>query len=243
MTLVQLAATAHCQLWRADLDSAPTPAAVACLSDDEWERARRFVFARDRHRFVAAHAALRSTLAQQTGIPGALLDFTLGAFGKPVLVEPAGLHFNLSHSQSVALIAISDGAEIGVDVELLRPMPDAAALAADHFTAAEQRALASLPPERRDRAFLVCWTRKEACLKAVGTGLGIDTRSFEAGLDEDADAREVRLPLEGRVARLALHAFDGGEGVVCAIARVLEYDAMAPAVAPHPVFQDNETYA
>ena len=93
----------------------------------------------------------------------------------------------------------------------------------------------------RDRAFLACWTRKEACLKAVGTGLGIDTRSFEAGLEEDA--REVRLPLEGRVARLALHAFDGGEGVVCAIARVLEYDAMAPAVAPHPVFQDNETYA
>ena len=76
MTLVQLPAAAHCQLWRADLDSAPTPAAVACLSDDEWERARRFVFARDRHRFVAAHAALRSTLAQQTGIPGALLDFS-----------------------------------------------------------------------------------------------------------------------------------------------------------------------
>lgn len=241
MTLVQLPASSHCQLWRADLDSAPTPAAVACLSDDEWERARRFVFARDRHRFVAAHAALRSTLAQQTGIPGALLDFTLGAFGKPVLIEPAGLHFNLSHSQSVALIAISDGAEIGVDVELLRPMPDAAALAADYFTAAEQRALASLPAEQRDRAFLVGWTCKEACLKAVGTGLGIDTRSFEAGLEEDA--REVRLPLDGRMARLALHSFDGGEGVVCAIARVLESDAAAPAVAPRPVLQDNETFA
>lgn len=241
MTLVQLPARSHCQLWRADLDSAPTPAAVACLSDDEWERARRFVFARDRHRFVAAHAALRSTLAQQTGIPGALLDFTLGAFGKPLLIEPVGLHFNLSHSQSVALIAISNGAEIGVDVELLRPMPDAAALAADYFTAAEQRALASLPSEQRDRAFLVGWTRKEACLKAVGTGLGIDTRSFEAGLEEDA--REVRLPLDGRMARLALHSFDGGEGVVCAIARVLETDAGAPAVAPRPVLQDNETYA
>jgi 4'-phosphopantetheinyl transferase len=241
MTLVQLPAASHCQLWRADLDSAPTPAAVACLSDDEWERARRFVFARDRHRFVAAHAALRSTLAQRTGLPGALLDFTLGAFGKPVLVEPAGLHFNLSHSQSVALIAISDSAEIGVDVELLRPMPDAAALAAHHFTAAEQRALASLPPERRDRAFLACWTRKEACLKAVGTGLGIDTRSFEAGLEEDA--REVRLPLEGRVARLALRSFDSGEGVVCAIARMPESELAADALAPRPVRQDNESYA
>lgn len=241
MSLVQLPATPHCQLWRADLDSAPTPDAVACLSDDEWERAGRFVFARDRHRFVAAHAMLRSTLAGHTGVPGALLDFTLGAFGKPTLTDPAGVHFNLSHSQSVALIAISEHAEIGVDVELLRPMPDADALAADYFTATEQRALASLPPDQRDRAFLVCWTRKEACLKAVGMGLGLDTRSFDAGLDEDD--REVRMPLEGRVARLALRSFDGGEGVVCAIARVLAHDDAVEAVAPRPAFQDNESYA
>ncbi len=98
-----------------------------------------------------------------------------------------------------------------------------------------------MPSEQRDRAFLVGWTRKEACLKAVGTGLGIDTRSFEAGLEEDA--RRSPAALDGRMARLALHSFDGGEGVVCAIARVLETDAGAPAVAPRPVLQDNETYA
>ena len=240
MSLVQLPSTSHCQLWCADLDSAPMQEAVACLSDDEWARARRFVFARDRHRFVAAHAALRSTLSQQTGIPGALLEFTLGAFGKPALTEPANVHFNLSHSQSVALIATSEGAEIGVDVELLRPMPDADALAATYFTAAEQRALAAVPPQRRERAFLVCWTRKEACLKATGMGLGVDTRSFEAGLDEDA--REVRIPLDGTVARLALRSFDGGEGVVCAIARMLESDVVE-VDAPRLTSQDNEFYA
>lgn len=242
MSIVQLPATTQGRLWRIDLDSTPAPAAAASLSDDEWERASRFVFARDRHRFVAAHAALRALLSLHTGIPGALLDFTPGAFGKPALAEPAGVRFNLSHSQAVGLIAISDEAEIGVDIELMRPMPDAEDLARAHLTEAERRALAALAPARRDRAFLACWTRKEACLKAVGTGLGIDTRSFEAGLLED-DAREVRIPLENGMARLSLRSFDGGEGVVCAIARMLESDTAVEAAAPRPTFQDNESYA
>ncbi|MES1265769.1 MAG: hypothetical protein ABUU24_08990, partial [Variovorax sp.] len=75
MSIVQLPTTTQGRLWRIDLDSAPAPAAAATLSDDEWARASRFVFARDRHRFVAAHAALRGLLSLHTGIPGALLDF------------------------------------------------------------------------------------------------------------------------------------------------------------------------
>ena len=107
MSIVQIPSVAHCQLWRVDLDVVPGPEAAACLSNEEWERAHRFVFARDRHRYVAAHSALRSTLSAHTGIAGAFLDFTHGAFGKPTLIEPAGVRFNLSHSQSVGLIAIS----------------------------------------------------------------------------------------------------------------------------------------
>lgn len=239
MSMLHLPSTAHgLLLWRVDLDTAPTPADAACLSDDEWERARRFVFARDRHRFIAAHAALRGLLSMHTGIPGAMLDFRAGAFGKPALAEPTDVHFNLSHSQAVALIAISDKAEIGVDLELLRPMPDADTLACAHFTDAERLALAALPPERRDRAFLVCWTRKEACLKATGLGLSIDTRSFEVGLDP-LQTREVLIPVEDGLARLALASFDGGEGLVCAAARMLAVDAIEPT---HPPFQELELY-
>jgi 4'-phosphopantetheinyl transferase len=237
MSIVQIPSVAHCQLWRVDLDVVPGPEAAACLSDEEWERAHRFVFARDRQRFVAAHSALRCALAAHTGIPGAFLDFTQGAFGKPRLVEPVGVRFNLSHSQSVGLIAISTDSEVGVDVELLRHMPDAAALADSYFTEAEQRALQAVSPDERDRAFLRCWTRKEACLKATGMGLGADTRGFEVGLA--GDAREVQIAGDGSLARLALSSFDGGLGVLCAVARVVAIEA----IAPRPMMQESELYA
>ena len=237
MSIVQIPSVAHCQLWRVDLDVVPGPEAAACLSNEECERAHRFVFARDRHRYVAAHSALRSTLSAHTGIAGAFLDFTHGAFGKPTLIEPAGVRFNLSHSQSVGLIAISTDAEVGVDVELLRHMPDAEALADIHFTETERCALEELRPDERDRAFLRCWTRKEACLKATGMGLSADTRSFEVGLA--GDSREVQIASDGSLVRLALSSFDGGQGVVCAIARVVAIEA----IAPRPMMQESELYA
>ena len=230
MTTVQLPASMHCRLWQVDLDATPAPQAVACLSEAEWERARRFVFKRDRNRFIAAHAALRETLSTQCGIPASMLEFAVGPFGKPSLVEHDGLHFNLSHSQSLALIAVCDDAEVGADVELLRPMPDAEALAETYFTPAERRALAALAPEARDRAFLCCWTRKEACLKATGIGLSVDTRSFEVGVSPDA--REVAIDTADGRARLALSSFHDVQGALCAVARVLAREAAAAASLP-----------
>jgi len=240
MSIAALAPVAHCSLWRVDLDATPSAEAAACLSDEEWARAQRFVFARDRRRFVAAHAALRSALAAHTGMPGGFLDFKAGPFGKPALVEPAEVRFNLSHSASVALIAIGADTEIGVDVELVRPMADAPALAEAHFTEAERHALAHVAPEERDRAFLRGWTRKEACLKAAGVGLGLDTRTFDVGLD--AGEREVRIELDDGTMRLTLASFDGGPGVVCAVARVLSTEART-AMRTAPAAQENELFA
>ena len=241
MSIEPIPSVSRCKLWRVDLDAVAAPEAAACLSNEEWERAHRFVFARDRHRFIAAHAALRSTLSASTGIPGAFLDFTLGANGKPALVDPPDVHFNLSHSQSVGLIAIGGKDQIGVDVEVLRHMSDVDAMAAAYFTPAEQQALEAAPPGERDRAFLRCWTRKEACLKAVGTGLGgIDTRSFEAGLG--GDPREVRIYSDDMPVCLELVSFDGGPGIVCALARVVATET-ASVAAPHPVAHQRELCA
>ncbi len=239
MSIVQLPSVARCRLWRVDLDAAPPADAAACLSEEEWERARRFVFARDRKRFVAAHAALRSVLSAETGIPGAYLDFSTGAFGKPALVEPYGVRFNMSHSESVGLIAVGEDADIGVDLEVLRSMPDAQSLAATYFTHAERQALDALAPAERDRAFLGCWTRKEACLKATGMGLSVDTRSFEAGVGSDSEELEIRIADGDTLVRLALSSFDGGGGIVCAVARVLSFEA----VAARPRLQESELYA
>ncbi|MBU2407544.1 MAG: 4'-phosphopantetheinyl transferase superfamily protein, partial [Gammaproteobacteria bacterium] len=182
----------------------------------------------DRNRFVAAHAALRETLAAQTGIPAALLDYAIGAHGKPELVEPQPIRFNLSHSQSVALIAIEPTLAVGVDVELLRPMQDAQALANAYFTQAERQALEAVDPENRDRAFLTCWTRKEACLKATGLGLSVDTRSFEVGIRPDAC--EVRIPYGEEMVCVALSTVEDVQGALCALARVVGHERV-PAVS------------
>lgn len=216
MSINPLPSSGSCQLWRVDLDAPPEPVDVACLSETEWERARRFVFRRDRERFIAAHAALRRILAIRTGTSAALLDFKQGDFGKPSLAGYAGIHFNLSHSQAAALIAVNEGAEIGVDIELLRPMPDAERLAATCFTPCEIRALQGLPDDARERAFLVGWTRKEACLKALGLGLSANLQALEVGLDSVESEIEY-VDAEG-INRLRVTPIDVGSGAVGALA-------------------------
>ncbi len=214
----------HCELWRIDLDQHVPAAALAKLSADEVARARRFVFERDRHRFIAAHAALRQLLAQRCGQAGEGLRFVAGRFGKPALVA-ADLHFNLSHSHDTGVVALSTRDELGVDVEVVRPMPDALALAAAYFSPAEQAALAACPPAQRDRAFFVCWTRKEACLKAVGIGLDLATNGFDVGIAPVA--QPVTLTTPDGVEQLRLQSFEDGDDTIGALALRL------PRSGPH----------
>ncbi|WP_457334746.1 4'-phosphopantetheinyl transferase family protein [Rhizobacter sp. P5_C2] len=174
------------RVWWLRLDEMPDAAALATLSADEIARGARFAFEGLRRRHLASHVALRAILAQQTGLPAAALVFGTGPFGKPFLQAPAACVFNMSHSDDVAVIAVAPdapaGTEIGVDVEVLRPMRDAIALAERNFTAAEQHELLATPTDQRDLAFMRGWTRKEACLKAIGSGLSIPPEAVDAGL-------------------------------------------------------------
>lgn len=209
-----------CALWRVDLDQHVPAAAHARLSAEELARAARFVFPRDRQRYIAAHAALRQLLVQHLANAGQAggesfctsepLTLVAGRFGKPALPAPARLHFNLSHSHDVGLVALSEDCELGVDVERVRPMTDAVAMAAAYFTAAEQAALAACEPGAvRDRAFFTCWTRKEACLKALGIGLYLATRGFEVGTLPVTQVVEISTP-DG-IERLQLQSFADGD--------------------------------
>jgi len=219
MDFVTVPTSDACRLWRIDLDRDPAAEGLAMLSDDEWARARRFAFERDRRRFLAAHAALRQLLSRYTDLPGASLSFVHGRFGKPTLEGHAGgLRFNLTHSGPIALIAFHPAADVGVDVEQLRNMPEAQAMAEAHFTASERAGLAALTGDASDRAFLRCWTRKEACLKAIGIGLGVDTRSFDVGIG--GEARDVAMPPALGAHRIALSSFTLGETALGAIATV-----------------------
>ena len=171
-------------LWLVALDAPfDDPLRGTELSLAEQERAARFHFERDAKRYQVSHAALRLILAQATGLSPSALQFTEGSHGKPHLKSPPGLHFNMSHSDDWALIGLSRIGPIGIDIEVMTPMDDADLLAQKNFSPAEYAVFHRLPAAQKLASFFRCWTRKEACLKALGSGLSIEPHEFEAGLD------------------------------------------------------------
>ncbi|MEU0340413.1 4'-phosphopantetheinyl transferase superfamily protein [Streptomyces bobili] len=144
---------------------------------DVEERARAGAFRRDRDRdaYVVAHAALRSLLSILLGISAGALPLMRepcagcgGPHGRPAL-RTAGVHFSLSHSGGLVMVALAP-APIGVDVEELATA-QAALDAQSALHAAEAQELARLPAHERPAAFTRAWVRKEAYLKGLGTGL------------------------------------------------------------------------
>ena len=134
-------------LWIADLDAAVDDASIA-LDETESARAARFVFDRDRRRYLAAHRLLRGLLASRTGISAGALSIAADPNGKPHLVDhPCA--FNLSHSGDVVLIGTADDGEVGVDVEVLRPTLDLDVVVRSHFSAGERWTIESLAPGGR----------------------------------------------------------------------------------------------
>ena len=150
------------------------------LSSAERARAARFVFPQDRDRYVVAHAALRSILASTLELSPAALDFHHGPNGKPYL-EGRPLHFNLAHAGEFSLVAVCRNRRLGIDLEPLRDLPDALALA-EQFHPAERVSL-SAGHRPSARAFFECWTRKEAFVKATGEGLARPLASFDITAD------------------------------------------------------------
>jgi len=226
---LSVTAPVPCELWRFPLDQHLSAAAIATLSADEIARARRFVFEADRHRFMAGRAALRQLIAHRTGLAPASLRFTLGRFGKPALAAQDGLEFNLSHSGATGVLAMSERTALGVDMEIVRPMPDADSLAAAYFAPPERAAVAAFAAAARDLAFLRCWTRKEACLKAIGIGLNLATAGFDVGAQPDA--RRVEIATAEGVEGLWLRSVEAGDGLVVSLALRL---GRAPAGRPLP---------
>ena len=169
-------------LWVVDLAARRTDDSV--LSAEERARADRFVFEDDRSRYVTGRTALRTLLGQELGLPAAAVPLASSKHGRPLCARLRGrLDFNLSNSGDVAVIAMAPQENVGVDVETLRPVHDALGLSRHYFSSAESRKLESLEPAQRDRAFLTCWTRKEAVLKATGLGLSIAPATVETGID------------------------------------------------------------
>jgi 4'-phosphopantetheinyl transferase len=209
---------------RVRLDDSPE-AAMELLDAGERARAARFVFDRDRRRFVNAHAWVRAAIGRCLGRDPAVLRFATGPRGKPHLAgEAIDLRFNLSHAGERALIALTLARDVGVDIEEERPV-EVSELASRFFSPAESRTLQLLGASERLPAFFRCWTRKEAFIKALGDGLSFPLDGFDVSLDEsDADQllracraapealqqwRILSLPVDaGYAAALAVRAGD-----------------------------------
>jgi 4'-phosphopantetheinyl transferase len=139
----------------------------------------------------ASHTALRCVLARYLDEDPAAIEFRVGEHGKPALADPAtALRFNLSHSGDLALIAVAEGREVGVDVERIRPRRNLLRLAERALDPAAAAAVRAAPPEDRLTAFHTAWTRHEAIAKCHGVGLRgplpatpVVASSFDAGPD------------------------------------------------------------
>jgi 4'-phosphopantetheinyl transferase len=105
----------------------------------------------------------------------------------------SGLEFNLSHSGSYVVYAVTHAGPVGIDIEQVRDIAEADELVLQYFSAAEIEAYRALPIERRNLGFLAGWTRKEAFVKAIGEGLSHPLDTFDVSIDPDAPARINRI--------------------------------------------------
>lgn len=209
-------------VWQARLDLGAEQVLhhAILLSRDELLRAGRLHFERDRRRFIVARGTLRMLLGSQLDIPPAAIAFKYTKYGKPFVVEPAApIHFNVSHSAERAFYAISPDCPVGVDIEYLNRDIDYNSLAKGVLTHNENSALQRLPISGRKRAFLACWTRKEAVVKAAGAGLFLPFNQFEVTVNPDTAPRVLEFTATNYdVADWALYSANADHGYVATVA-------------------------
>ncbi len=175
----------HIDVWRipiVDESDETLQSLESILSPDELKRARRFHFRHDRIEYATARASLRRILARYTRSEPRQLTFTYAAMGKPMLAgspSDSGISFNLSHSHGLAVCAVASGREVGIDVERLRQRESFDQIAERFFSPREFSAYQRIPEAQRLQAFFECWTRKEAFLKARGSGLAFPLDRFD----------------------------------------------------------------
>jgi len=190
---------------------------VDTLSEEERHRAGRFRFKKDLDRFVAGRGILREILGWLLNVKPGELRFSYGSNGKPQLAMPPGNsfpHFNVAHSGSLAVYAVSREHEVGIDIECIRPLREAEDIAANFFSKSEQTQWLSLPAAVKTEAFFNCWVRKEALLKANGKGIGEPLSQVEVFFtgdlfsDTQFTLRSFLLPVRDHVAAVAVKCRD-----------------------------------
>lgn len=184
-------------LWKTNLQqsSINIKNSFKILNQEEKIKAQRFHFEKHQHRFILARSSLKRILSLYLSIPPETIALDYSDYGKPQLVDHLNkkqLQFNLSHSQDLAIYAITPYYLIGVDLEYIRPMPDAETLAKRFFSDQEFVTINRLPTVKKEQEFFTLWTAKEAYLKAIGKGISGGLEKVE--ISTDYPVKFITLP-------------------------------------------------
>ena len=155
------------------------------LSSEEKERSERFKFYKHRKAFIASHGFMHTVLAYYIDTEANQIEFSQSEFGKPSLIDAQNknnIQFNLSHSNNVAILAVSRQHSVGIDIEYAERKVDWQGISKRFFTADEQEQFRQLTETKQREAFFQIWTRKEAHMKVTGQGLSLAPTQFEVSV-------------------------------------------------------------
>lgn len=195
--------TVHVWAFSLEGTSSVVEACRQVLTAEERQRADRFVFDHDRRHHIIAHGVLRHVLSRYCGDSPDSLRFATTGSGKPSIrgralgqtaaasAPASSLQFNLTHSDDRALLGVSAGRELGVDLERVRSNVETVDISRHYFFGAEREAIESAVSVMRDMTFFRYWVAKEAVLKAQGVGLGFPLDRFCIHFHPDADTAHI----------------------------------------------------
>lgn len=165
------------------------------LSNDEKNKAFKFSFKSDMNNYVASKAILRLILSRYLNLSPVDIVFYKNYYGKPFVLDKK-IGFNMSHSNEYAIYAIAEHKMIGIDIEYIKESFDELAIAGKFFSNIEVQELKSVPEISRKEAFFNCWTRKEAFIKAKGTGLSTPLDSFDVSVISRESAESISIKMD-----------------------------------------------
>ncbi len=184
-----------------DISNENKQALKGLLSKDELERASKFHFDIDRERFICGSGILRLFISLYTNIAPVEIFYEHNNFGKPELLRrqnKSKLYFNMSHSQNLLCIGYQRNNQIGVDIEVIKPIKDYLDVANKFFSNSEIVQLNSFPEEKALEAFYTCWTGKEALIKLSGEGLSYPLKEFDVQIKELKIDETYRYKLQAK---------------------------------------------
>lgn len=191
------------------------------LSESERQQEMRFHFARDRRRYLVTRALVRTVLSRYANIAPAEWTFGVNDYGRPLIANAASaarqISFNVSHTDSLIILAVAQGHEVGVDVENTRVRAACIEIADRFFAPAEVSALHALPKARQQHRFFEYWTLKESYIKARSMGLSIPLDQFSFDLPEDDIAISIHPDQADRPERWRFWQLSLGPGYLGAL--------------------------